>query len=429
MVRPRYSYLKFFIYLYTFIVFYMPRISDLFIGVNIEVFSVLLLMIMIFPWVTICKKRSNLFSINKNVFYLMAGITVSALYFVARALIASTDIRILQNLFILVQIFHILIIFDFMKYIGLNKDDIIKVLFNLAFIQGIITILMLIFPTTKNIALSLYYLGREENIFISRMRIYGISGDYTFFTPIYHSILASLVFFYSIFKDRKYMLYLPLILLVILLNGRFGLLIFMISPILTILYFLSKAKLSFKMVKITIIAMAIFVVGILLLSIISPYTYTWIVGGFRDTIKLIVHKEKTGNYVALAGSHLSLPQGKGLLIGEGYRLFGGQGSKMGYNSSDIGYVNDIFMGGIIYITILYGSILRFLLRRVPYNYFCCKKDYVLQSLTSIHLAIALLVANYKGEVMRGGSVILVVIFIKIVLSTDISYETYEQRLN
>lgn len=399
----------------------MPRISDLLIGVNIEVFSVLLLMVMLIPWAIIYNKKNNIISINKNVFKLMLVIAMSALYFVVRALMAGTNIRIMQNLFVLIQVFHILIIIDFMKLIGFNKDDMIKVLFNLALFQGIITIIMLLFPATKNIALSLYYLGREENIYISRMRIYGISGDYTFFTPIYHSILASLVFYYSIFKDRKYMLYLLFILLVILLNGRFGLLIFMLSPVLTALYFTSKGKISFKMMNLSIMTVILFVVGIMLLSVISPYTYNWIMGGFKDTINWIIYSEKTGNYAALAGSHLSLPQGKGLLFGEGYRLFDSLAREFGYNHSDIGYVNDMFMGGIIYISILYGSIIRFLLRKIPYNCFESKEDHVLQSLISVHLVLGLLIANYKGEVMRGGAVILVAILIKIALSTHISY--------
>ena len=91
---------------------------------------------------------------------------------------------------------------------------------------------------------------------------------------------------------------------------------------------------------------------------------------------------------------------------------------MGYNSSDIGYVNDIFMGGMIYIFILYGTVLRFLLRKPAIENFKNKTDYELCMLISKFLAVALLVSNFKGEVMRGGIVLLVAIFLKIVTSCE-----------
>lgn len=404
--------IKLYMYIYLFFIFYMPRVSDLLIGVNIEVFSGLLLIFMLVPWITTCKSKSSFLKVDKNILLLIVGISLAALYFAIRASLGDYDFRAMQNLFIIVQIFHIIIAIDFMKYIGFDKYDMIKVLLNLALLQGIITIIMIIFPSLKNIALSLYYLNREENIFISRMRIYGISGDYTFFTPIYHGLLASIAFFFSIFKDRKYLVYLPFILIVILLNGRFGLLIFGLSPIAVVLHFIFKGKISFKMLRISILTIVILILGTLSLSIISPYTYDWIVGGIEDTINLIIYNEKTGNYAALAGYHLSIPEGWGIIFGEGFRLFGGQGHNMGYNSSDIGYVNDMFMGGIIYLSILYGSILRFLLRKPVINHFTSKTDYNLHRLISKFLVVALLVSNYKGEVMRGGIVLLVAIFIK-----------------
>lgn len=410
--------MKLFLYIYVFFIFYMPRVSDLVIGVNIEVFSGLLLIFMLVPWITTFKSKSSILKVNKNIFLLIVGISLSALYFAIRASLGSYDIRIVQNMFIVVQIFHIIIAIDFMKHVGFDKEDMVRVLLNLALFQAIITIVMLVFPYTKNIALTLYYLNREENIFISRMRIYGISGEYTFFTPIYHGILASIAFFYSIFKDRKYLIYLPFIFLVILLNGRFGMLVFLLAPIVVVLYFTLKGKISFKMMKISILATVMIILGTLSLRIVSPYTYNWIVGGIEDTINLIIYNEQTGNYEALLGTHLSIPKGSGIIFGKGFRLFGGSGRHMGYNSSDIGYVNDIFMGGIIYICILYGTVLRFLLRKPANNHFTSKIDYNLHMLISKFIVVALLVSNFKGEVMRGGIVLLVAIFLKIVTSCE-----------
>lgn len=394
----------------------MPRISDLIFDIQIEVFSGVLLLFTSILWMTKCKTKKSLLKMKKNVFWLILGISISALYFSIRASIGSYDIRLLQNLFIIIQLFHVVIIIDLMKYSKFTKDDMMKTLLNLALLQGFIAILMLAFPTFKEVALSLYYLNREENIFISRMRIYGISGDYTFFTPIYHGILASVAFFYSIFKSKRYFAYLPFILIIILLNGRFGLLIFMLSPMVVLAHFVYKAKISLKMIQISFLTVLIIITGVFSLKIISPYTYNWILSGVKDTLNLLLYSEVSGNYKALAGYHLSFPQGSGIIFGEGFRLFGGKGLERGYHSSDIGYVNDMFMGGLIYISVLYGSIIQFFHKRPKTANLYNKVDYELQSIISKYLILALLLANYKGEVMRGGLVLLGSIFIKLIIS-------------
>lgn len=392
----------------------MPRVSDLMINVPIEVFSILLFLFMIVPWFVKCKKKFCNIKLNRNVLYLIFGILFASIYFAIIAALGKNDIRIIQNIFIIIQFIHIIIIVDFMKLSQYKREDMMKVLLNLGLLQGVICIFMLIFPEYKKVALSLYYLGREENIFISRMRIYGISGDYTFFTPIYHGLLASVAFFYSIFKNKKYLLYIPFILITIFLNGRFGLVIFMISPVIAFTYFIFKGKLSIRMIKYSLMILLIMILGIAALRILSPYTFNWIVSGFIDTINLVFYGTKTGNYVVLADSMLYFPEGKKLFFGEGHRVYSDYGISRGYIPSDIGYVNDLFMGGIIYISILYGSIFAFLLKKNK-TIISNISDIKINKVVSIFLVCALILANFKGECMRGGTILIGCFFIKYIL--------------
>lgn len=413
MLRDK-KLLRIFVYVYTFFVIYMPRISDLFFGVQIEIFSVILLMFTSILWIIKCKSKNNLFKINKHVLWLFSGIIISSAYFSIRAIIGSYDIRLMQNLFVLVQIVHVLIITDLMKYLNFTAEKMIRTLLNLALLQGIITLLMIIFPNLKEIALSLYYVNLEENIFISRMRIYGISGDYTFFTPIYHGLLSGIALFYSVYRSKKYFLYLPFILLVILMNGRFGILVFLLAPIILAVYLLVKGKVNIRALRISFYTILVIGIGVFVIRLVAPYTYDWIVSGVMEVFNLVIYGEKIGN-VDVLRDMLHFPKGVGFFWGEGHRIIGRDGRALGYTPSDIGYVNDMFMGGVVYVFILYGTIISFITKNGKKDSVTLKSEATLSSLISKYLLFSLLLANFKGEVMRGGLVLVGAIFIKLIL--------------
>lgn len=407
----------FLIYLYGFFIIYSPRVSDLYLGIPIEYVTTFILGLLIFPYILFKFPRFKRVYLNKKLVFLYFGIFLSSCYFAFIASLTGNEIRILQNNFILVQIIHAIIIIDVLKMLGYTKDGMIKFLLNLALIQGIICIIMVIIPEFKNIALNLYYLGREENIFISRMRIYGISGDYTFFTPIYHGLLAAVAAIYAVLKSNKYLIYIPFILIAIILNGRFGLGVFIVGTFVGYLWLFMKRKQRLKIIQYTATFFIVLGIAIYLLKIINPYTYAWIQSGFESTVNLIMHGELEDNYKYLAGSHAYLPDGVSLIVGEGHRVYAEHGTSRGYNSSDIGYVNDLFMGGIIYIIILYGSVFIFVLnkfnRKVNND-----ADYYINKILPIILIITLILSNYKGETMRGGLILFASIFIKLALSHE-----------
>jgi hypothetical protein len=383
------------------------------IGIPIEFFSGFLLVVIILPWLYSKRKKYDIFKVNKYIFKLYLGIILASIYFAIIAVLNSKDPRILQNIFVLVQITHIIIIIDLMRNNNYNEDEMLGVLLKLAMFQSIIAILMIIFPSFKEIALNLYYLGGKENRFISRMRIFGISGDYTFFTPIYHGILATVSFYYSIFKKRSYLIYLPFLLLIIFLNGRFGLAIFFVGILFLLFTYILKGQMHIKFLHYTLILTIIVIIIVFLISFISPYTYNWLKNGFFDIINLIFNNEMSGNVKLLFGDMIFFPEGWDFIFGKGFRVYGEYGTKILSMQSDIGYINDIFMGGIIYIILLYGTIYNFILSQFRYKNMYLFNVY---NLIYFFLIIALILSNYKGEVMRGRTILLGCFFIKMILS-------------
>jgi len=398
------------IYIYGFYVFYFPEVSS-FIGISSHLVLIGLFFLLL-PIVFVIKKR-EITKVNKNLLLLLIGIVVSIIYFIIRASVVNEDTRILQNGFIILQIIHVSFLIIFLKKYGKTTDELIKFPLNLALFQSFICIMMVVFPSLKGVALDLYYKGQPENIFISANRIYGISNDYTFFTPAYHGILCTVALIYSIIQKWKYIVYIPFLLINILLNGRIGLVVFFVGALSAMFYLLIKGKSRTKVISYLFLSILSIISLLAIAKSIVPTTYNWIMLGINDTMSFLLDNELNGNYSALLDDMLFFPPN--LIFGEGFRVYAGSGSAHGYYGSDIGYVNDMFMGGILYIGILYLSIYWFILK---VNTRTIKKEFLLNKTISFSLLLMLLIANFKGESMRSGLIILIVVYIKLVLNSE-----------
>ena len=158
-------------------------------------------------------------------------------------------------------------------------------------------------------------------------------------------------------------------------------------------------KINRKILKYIVLGIVLLIIILQLIRIAIPKTYNFINSMITDTVNLITGDELTGNYQALFGYMLYWPEGIYFIIGEGNRVY----ANLDYIQSDIGYVNDMFMGGLIYIVILYGTIITFLMKKN-------KEDNKLQNqlnlLISLISAATLLIANYKGETMKGRNIVI-----------------------
>lgn len=412
------------IYIYGFFIFYRPRLLEIFLGINFFYLNyiIILISVLLFGINYIKKLKENNYLIDKNkIFILIIAIFFSSMYIVIRAGISNYPMRFLYNNFIIVQILAILIIIDKLKCFGYNKkDDFIKFILNIGSIQGVICILMFLIPSLKEFANNLYYIdGVSRNEFIISNRIYGLTYDYTVMTPIFHGILANITCIYAVFKGWRYLLYLPFILIVAVLNGRTGLMVFIISTLISYIILLFNAKYLYRTIKYIIYISFMFIVIIILTAMHSQNTYEWITFGFKQVINLLTGKELAGSLDILFNNMLFLPDNAwSILFGEGHRVFNGYNHlELGYVHSDSGYINDIFLGGIVYMLILYGSTIYFLLP-IKLKKSISFEDRYLNILVSISLILVLLISNMKGELMKSGSVLLLSIFIKLIITDE-----------
>ena len=111
------------------------------------------------------------------------------------------------------------------------------------------------------------------------------------------------------------------------------------------------------------------------------------------------------------GSFLTFPTGVvHWLFGYGFRLYGTQAMIHGYASSDIGYINDLFMGGLLYVVLLYASIFFFIYVTGYRN----RGSRIL----IVPYTMMLLIANYKGEAMRSGLILTAILALIYLFSTS-----------
>lgn len=398
------TWIKYFVLIFYFI--YLPDIPILFnIPIRAEIFVAVAFFYIIVKLFIYDRRGLCLILWNKDLTKLYISIFVSASYFFIVAIFNDKDPRIFQNLFIL---FHLFVIIYLLNRVVSIEDDIydgIVILFQTAAAQGIISIIMIFSSKLRSLAFALYYIEANENYFIERIRIFGISGEYTFFTPVYHGLLLALILYLYLFHNKNYFIYSFFIMVAIALNGRMGLLIAIILSIIILLYYLvTHFTRLYKIILLLSISVFAVTISLLMLNYFLPLTISWIKDGFIDIINFLFRDEFTGNFEVL-DNMLIFPEGKDFIFGKGFRLYL---NNFGYPSSDIGFSNDLFMGGIIYVLILYIGQFRYLFannNERNTNEFCL----------SLLFLTTLIVSNFKGESSRGGLILLGIIILKYLL--------------
>lgn len=403
----------FFIYFIGFLFIYQPGVNNAQAVYYSVYFS---LTILIFIALLFSKGRMFTRAIfNKYYLNLFFIFLLASVYFVFRATIAFQETRFIQNTLIILQVISLsMIIFILDEKFNYNLVQILRFFLNIGMIQSIFGAVMLVFPGFRQLALTLYYAGNPENMFISGARIYGISSDYTFFTPIFHGFLAIIALNLAIKISAKYLYYIPPLLLIILLNGRTGFVVFFVGSIVSILtYMTSNIKYLSRTLVFIMLASILSGVVILLVKQEAPTTFNWLQSGLQDSINFI-HGDYTGNFAKLRDSIL-FPKGLSFIFGKGFRLYGNNASYFGYPPSDIGYVNDMFMGGLMYVALLYFGIVSFIMK-----IFSSRESdaFLFEKSLSYAGLVTLVISNFKGEAMRGGLILLMIILMKFMFITS-----------
>ena len=103
-----------------------------------------------------------------------------------------------------------------------------------------------------------------------------------------------------------------------------------------------------------------------------------------------------------------------IIFGEGYRVYTSDTVPENINSedfiADIGYINDLYMGGLIYITFLYLSIVLFTC--IGMNK---EKDKKINKIIYFIMLLMIFICNIKGEIFRSTIILDLVVYMKLIL--------------
>lgn len=327
---------------------------------------------------------------NKYIFSFLIEIFLSAIYcaivvaFNSNSTINIVDLRLIQHLLVVLYLFASLFIINGLKSNGYNKQKIIELILNVAFIQGIVCLIMLLFPSTRTVAINSFIRTTifNENDYILRTRVYGLGDSYTYGIPIVNGLLTGLCFYYATNKNKKYFLFLPFIFLVSILNGRTGILIGLLSIFIMILFAKFNKKITAFFWGFSIVAL--FYLFINVIKVINPAMYSFINQLFSFT------STRTFNY--LTNTALVFPSGWRFIFGTGARVYGQLGLNTIGTSSDIGYVNYIFLGGIIYLLLYMGSFIKYFNKALKSDKKMTPYRYV--------FIISAFIACWKGEIFN-----------------------------
>lgn len=418
MVIKKEKIKKILLFIYLFYMIYQPNFSYI-IHVNNYVVYTLITLVYLFYSIIKNKEAINKSLKNRNIVLFIVLLIMSTSYFACRICIASSingvslsfdDLRILQGLMPIIYLLGAIMVKNSFERLKYDTSDKIDFFLKVALFQSFIAVLMVIFPQLKNIAINIFrYTSGEYNTYIEQGRLYGLcDGDYTYGLQIFHSIIAFFSFITAYKSNRKkYYIYAIILLLVTVLNGRSGLLIFAANFILFIIYILFTKAGLLKFIKYTLCASIILLTGYFVVVNYLPNTYTIINHAITDLINTMTGADgtETGRYIEM----FILPSGLSIIFGMGFRVIGKGGRIFGYmKSSDIGYVNDLFMGGIVYIYLLYSSFHKLL---------CLTKKSDNQAVRIFYpfLIISLGLANFKGEIFRQSIFISFIILYSVVL--------------
>lgn len=379
-----------------------------------------LLILFVFSLITILTKyRNELFIFIKNKSFLKPLkllILYFFWYFITIILnIIFTKKVYLYNYFINIYSMALVVlclficclhIYFYSRKKNIQIDDIIKLTIYAGLIQSTITIISFLFPIVKEFLVNIMYKNTGDDLYLNKWatqrRFFGFANNMLDSFGYGTGIIAILPLFYSIKYGKKWILTVPLLLVVPFLNSRTGLVIFGLGLICWIFYLFKEKKIVNYLKLFGIVGI---IVGIFIFVIykFAPTTIDWII---RDFSSFFTDKKGTADQL-LSNDFWRFPSLINLIFGAGYNVavFGGMTSLIGFHS-DVGYINELWKTGIVGFILLLIALLSIIY--VIYNNVDKKNKYLI-----VFILFATLISHIKFYVFsyNPGIVIIILLFI------------------
>lgn len=281
-----------------------------------------------------------------------------------------------------------------------RRIDIIDLIIFAATIQGVISVITFLVPSIQNFIIYTMVNNGYSDVYLNfkSYRLYGVSYSMLYGMPIANSIIAVIALYRSLSKGWKYLIYTILIAFPAIINARISFIVLIIS-LLYMLYEVvrtrggKKAKRVFRLLLFTSF---IFVVGTQIFSYMSDSNERIVNGwnsGLQNTIALVFNEDNASRYYSYyrGSDEWQLPDGiLSKIFGTGQRTIRGNSAYQ----SDIGYINDIWLGGFLYSILIYLSIIR---ETLHLNSWFRKKNGL--RFAGAVLLLILIIVNIKGSVV------------------------------
>lgn len=239
----------------------------------------------------------------------------------------------------------------------LSFDDLIKLFIFAGLLQAFISIATLLLPSFRQWTLdkmldenNARYL---ESPWIIARRFYGFSNNLLDLFGFGTGILATLPLYYAKKTSKyKYLLLVPILLIVPVLNSRSGILVFAIGLLVFILgTIFSRRANILNYFKYCFVVIIFLIIGVYLIQMFSPDTLIWIKNDFMSFTSSNTSGTATKLFDA---SWWQLPPLQYWLLGTGHNVsaYSSYAADISVHS-DVGYINEMWKSGLI------GSIIMF----------------------------------------------------------------------
>jgi hypothetical protein len=283
----------------------------------------------------------------------------------------------------------------YLKRHALNYEYLIIILLNVALLQALIAFIMFINPDIRALSILIQESNNKDFTtagtlsYWSQLRMFGLANGYTFAMPVFQGVMASIALLFAFRKSSLYLLYIPPLLFSVMINARIGLIIFLACSLFVLIHIAASYKFRTLLKGTIYIFFILFLFFTFAMDIINYYsqaTGAWLQQPLEIAQNIITGESEVEELFPI--KEMTVFHGDiGIIIGTGKNIFGEKGGVLG--SSDIGYINDLFFGGIITVAILYSTVLLYL--------FASFKKGHLSKLISTIMIISLFIANIKGS--------------------------------
>lgn len=229
----------------------------------------------------------------------------------------------------------------FIKY----KLSLIKTLLTISLVAAGVSIFLFLNPSINNFVLGGIIEKPIENYFDTWHRCFGIAEGLTNSYGIIQAIFASICLLKGI-SSPKYYLLVPILTLSVVINARTG-----IIPIsITLLYVICKSSFFSKLVFFIFFSLVVSIV----INILDEYgdsfasVTEFVSSFFVSTYDFVILGNADSDYYSVLESFIHFPNSAlGIIFGEGSSMFHNRDM-----NTDIGYINQIYTGGIVFLSCL-----------------------------------------------------------------------------